>query len=294
MVRQLLTSARKPEPRLEPVDVNGLIVELRNLLKQIFPKTIELSLNVSDIPLVMADANQVNQLLLNLCVNARDAMPQGGNLLLKTEIISGAELRERFEEAREQRYVRIKVCDTGVGMDAETRSRIFEPFCTTKQPGQGTGLGLSAVYGIIKNHAGIVDVTSDLNRGTTFDIYLPLPQRELEAVESEQQLDERRVRPEPGATILFVDDEIIQLRLMEKVLEHEGYRVLGASDGPEAVAMHLKHKDEISLVVLDLQLPKMNGWEAFQNMRKIQPNLKALIATGFAPADLEAEVTREG
>ena len=106
MVRQLLTSARKTEPRLEPVDVNGLIVELRNLLKQIFPKTIELSLNVSDIPLVMADANQVNQLLLNLCVNARDAMPQGGNLLLKTEIISGAELRERFEEAREQRYVR--------------------------------------------------------------------------------------------------------------------------------------------------------------------------------------------
>jgi two-component system, cell cycle sensor histidine kinase and response regulator CckA len=293
IVRQLLTLARKTGARLEPTDANGLMVELTNLLKEIFPKTIDLSLELSEVPLVMADANQMNQVILNLCVNARDAMPQGGNLLLKSDVVSGTELRQRFNEAKEDRYLRIRVSDSGMGMDAETRSRIFEPFFTTKEHGHGTGLGLSVVYGIINNHGGFVDLKSEIDQGTTFDIYLPLPKEELELVEIKRQLDEeRKVRPGAGATLLFVDDETIQLHLMEKVLEREGYRVLTASDGAEAVEMHLRHQDEIAIVILDLQLPSINGWEAFQMMRKIQPRLKALFATGFAPPEIEAELTK--
>jgi signal transduction histidine kinase/ActR/RegA family two-component response regulator len=293
LVRQLLTLGRKTAAHLEPTDANGIIIGLTKLFEEIFPKTIELTLDLSKVPLVMADANQINQIILNLCINARDAMPQGGKLLLKSDVVSGTELRQRFKEAQEERYLRIRVSDTGIGMDAETRSRIFEPFFTTKEHGQGTGLGLSVVYGIISNHAGFVDLASEVNQGTTFDIYLPLPKDELQLIEIKQQLDEgRKVRPGAGATVLFVDDEIIQLRLMEIVLEREGYRVLRASDGAEAVEMHLRHKDEIAIVILDLQLPKMNGWEAFQLMRKTQPKLKALFATGFASPEIEAKLTQ--
>jgi PAS domain S-box-containing protein len=293
LVRQLLTLGRKTAAHLEPTDANGIIIGLTKLFEEIFPKTIELTLDLSKVPLVMADANQINQIILNLCINARDAMPQGGKLLLRSDVVSGTELRQRFKEAQEERYLRIRVSDTGIGMDTETRSRIFEPFFTTKEHGQGTGLGLSVVYGIVSNHAGFIDLTSEVDQGTTFDIYLPLPKNELELVEIKQQRDEgRKIRPGAGATVLFADDEIIQLRLMEMVLEREGYRVLRASDGAEAVEMHLRHKDEIAIVILDLQLPKMNGWEAFQMMRKTQPKLKALFATGFASPEIQAKLTQ--
>lgn len=294
IVRQLLTLARKTEARLEPTDANGVIIGLTKLLKETFPKTIELTLDlVSELPLVMLDANQINQVILNLCVNARDAMPQGGKLLLKTEVVSGTELRQRFVEAQEKRYVRIRVSDTGIGMDAETSGRIFEPFFTTKEHGQGTGLGLSVVYGAINNHAGFVDLTSEVGQGTTFDIYLPLPQNELELVEIQQQADgERKVRPGVGATVLFVDDEIRQLRLMQNFFESEGFKVLLAKDGAEAVETHLRHKDEIAVVILDLRLPKMNGLEAFRAMKNIKPKLKAIFATGFPSPEVEAELAK--
>ena len=293
MVRQLLTLARKSEARLEPTDTNGIILGLTKLLKETFPKTIELTLDLTDVPLVMADGSQINQVLLNLCVNARDAMPQGGKLLLKTEVVSGTELRRRFREAQEERYVLIRVNDTGTGIDASTRERIFEPFFTTKEHGQGTGLGLSVVYGVINNHAGFVDVRSAVGQGTTFDIYLPLPKNKLEPVDIKQQLDrERKIRPGAGATVLFVDDEIKQLRLMQDFLESEDFKVLAARDGAEAVQMHLRHKDEIAVVVLDLRLPKMNGLEAYLAMRNIQPKLKALFATGLPSPELEAELDK--
>ena len=295
VVRQLLIVARKSETRLEPTDTNDLIRGLAKLLKETLPKNIEVTLDLIDVPLVMADAGQINQVLLNLCVNARDAMPQGGKLSLKTEVVSGIELGQGFKEGQEKGYVRIRVSDTGIGIDAETRTRIFEPFFTTKARGQGTGLGLSVAYGVINNHGGFINVTSEVDQGTTFDIYLPLPKNEPELVQIKRQPEPERkgTRPGAGATVLLVDDEIRQLRLMKNLLETEGFKVLPASDGAEAVETHLRHKDEIAVAILDLQLPKMNGLEAFRTMRKIQPKLRALFATGFSSPEVEAEIVEE-
>ncbi|MGH7793919.1 MAG: hybrid sensor histidine kinase/response regulator [Candidatus Binatia bacterium] len=291
VVRQLLTLARKTEARLEPTNVNGLIAGLTKLLSETFPKTIEMTLDlIAEPPLLMADPNQINQVILNLCVNARDAMPQGGKLLLKTAVVSGVELPQSFDGGLQERYVRLRVSDTGTGMALSVKQRIFEPFFTTKEPGQGTGLGLSVAYGIVASHGGFLDVTSELGQGTTFDIYLPLAKNNLESIASQRQPDGDGRRPGAGATILFVDDEIRQLRRMQNFLESEGLKVLAASDGAEAVEVHLRHKNDIAVVVLDFRLPKLNGIEAFRTMRNTQPNLKALIATGFPTREVEAQL----
>jgi signal transduction histidine kinase len=174
VVQQLLTLARKTEPRLEPTDVNKLLRELMHLLQESFPKVIELNLVANhELPPVNADPNQITQALLNLCVNARDAMPDGGKLTLKTEVVAGKSLREDGE-ANAERYVCIAITDTGTGIDEDIQSRVFEPFFTTKRTDQGTGLGLSVVYGIVKNHKGFIQVESKPMHGATFRVYLPV------------------------------------------------------------------------------------------------------------------------
>ncbi len=174
VVQQLLTLARKTEPRLEPTDVNKLLRELMHLLQESFPKVIQLNLVANhELPPVTADPNQINQALLNLCVNARDAMPDGGKLTLKTEVVAGESLREDGE-ANAERYVCIAITDTGTGIDEDIQSRVFEPFFTTKRTDRGTGLGLSVVYGIVKNHNGFIQVESKPMHGATFRVYLPV------------------------------------------------------------------------------------------------------------------------
>jgi two-component system cell cycle sensor histidine kinase/response regulator CckA len=174
LVQQLLTLARKTETKLESININALIQRMRNLLKETFPKTIELMLDLArEVASITADANQITQVLLNICVNARDAMPDGGRLTLKTEEVAGKSLAD-FGEVRAERYVCIAVTDTGSGMDANVQSRIFEPFFTTKEVGQGTGLGLAVVYGIVKSHNGFIQVESKPTRGTTFRVYFPV------------------------------------------------------------------------------------------------------------------------
>jgi CheY-like chemotaxis protein len=241
----------------------------------------------------MADPNQINQVLLNLCVNARDAMPNGGELRLATGTITGAELRDRFQDARERQYAWISVADTGSGMDETTKERIFEPFFTTKEPGRGTGLGLSVAYGIIRNHGGFVSVASQPRAGTIVCIYLPISEDAAPTdVRQEAYKGEGGEFLGAGETILFVDDEARQLRVMKNFLEGEGYRVLPAADGAEAVEMYLRHKDEIAVVVLDLGLPKLNGWEAFQKMKQENPGLQAIIATGYMSAEIESQMAQ--
>jgi two-component system, chemotaxis family, CheB/CheR fusion protein len=174
LVQQLLTLARKTETKLESINANTVIQELSNLLKETFPKSIELTLDLARrLPAIMADPNQITQVLLNLCVNARDAMPDGGRLALKTDVIDGKELEE-YGDLKAAEYVSIEVTDTGTGMDENVQSRIFEPFFTTKETGQGTGLGLAVVYGIVKSHNGFVQVKSKPMRGTTFRLYFPV------------------------------------------------------------------------------------------------------------------------
>jgi two-component system, cell cycle sensor histidine kinase and response regulator CckA len=293
LVRQLLAVARKSETQFERVEINGLLQGLQALLQETFPKTIDVFLRLEPaLPTLTADPNQIHQAMLNLCLNSRDAMAEGGELLLKTGSISGVELRRHFQEARQAQYIRISVTDTGHGIDKTIRNRVFEPFFTTKSQGQGSGLGLSVVYGIVTNHGGFLDVASEQGRGTTFDIYLPVPSDIGPFIQAADGNEERAAEPSAGngATILFVEDEIHQLNLMQKNLEAEGHRVLTARDGPEAVQTYLRHKKEIDLVVLDLGLPKLNGWEAYKMMKEADSNVKAIFATGFISPEIEAHL----
>jgi CheY-like chemotaxis protein len=241
---------------------------------------------------VLADPNQIHQALLNICLNARDAMPEGGKLLIRTGKIFGAKLHERFADAKEIPYAFITVSDTGTGMDEPTKSRIFEPFFTTKEVGQGAGLGLSVAYGIVSDHGGFLDVTSEPGRGTTLHVYLPHVERRHGSLEDRRPRGARLFPDSRGAgqTVLFVEDEIRQVELMRKALEAAGYRVLAATDGLEAVEIFSQHKDEIAVVVLDIGLPKLNGWEALQKMKEIDPTLKPIIASGNIPPQIDALV----
>jgi PAS domain S-box-containing protein len=289
LVQQLMSLSRKSEAKLEPVRLNSLAEKLANLLTETFTKTIIITLQLEPgLPAINGDENQLHQTLLNLCVNARDAMPEGGRISLKTGIVPGADLRRRFPEAAAERYVSITVNDSGMGMDDVTQRRIFEPFFTTKPVGHGTGLGLAVVYGIVQNHDGFVEVKSKLGHGTTFFIYLPVPS-EAALPRSDGGSKDTTLNSEGrGETILFVDDEQTQLKAMRRFLESKGYRVLSAKDGFEALETFKQHKDVIAVAVLDLGLPQLGGWQALQQMREIRPGLKALIATGFVSPEVEA------
>jgi signal transduction histidine kinase len=185
LVQQLLTIARKAEVKFDRTDINALVRRLTKLLAGTFPNRLMISLELDPgVPNLQVDANQLNQALLNLCINARDAMPDGGNLFLRTRSLSGAELCDRFREIKSERYVCISVADTGLGMTEDIKSRVFEPFFTTKEPGKGTGLGLSVVYGIVSNQNGFIDVTTEPSRGSTFHIYLPVPKDQAALVET--------------------------------------------------------------------------------------------------------------
>ncbi|HEX2226252.1 MAG TPA: response regulator [Candidatus Binatia bacterium] len=294
LVQQLMAMGRRTDARFEALQLNEVIAKLETILNETFPKTIVTSLILdSELPRINGNAQQINQALLNLCVNARDAIGTSGSIVICTETVMGGDVRQRFQEAKEDRYACISVSDSGCGMDAASQARIFEPFFTTKEGSHGTGLGLSVVYGIVRSHAGFIDVESAPGAGTTFRIYLPLADESPESTSKTDLLTERSQPAGGGETILFVDDEENQLQLMRRFLESEGYKVSAAKDGAEAVELFLKNKDTIDLAVLDVRLPKLNGWEAFQRMREVRPEIRALFATGLLSPEMEAEIARE-
>jgi two-component system cell cycle sensor histidine kinase/response regulator CckA len=301
-VRQLLTLARKTEANLVSTNANQIISELAKLLKHTFPKTINVALELDRrLPSMMADPSQISQVLLNLCVNARDAMPSGGNLTVRTTLVHRRTVAEHHAEAVAPWYVCIEVVDTGVGMDAGVRSRIFEPFFTTKETGQGTGLGLSIVYAIVKNHHALIDVESQPGRGTTFRLYLPIASVKEKSSAEPVPLEAPVQREEPAVkagndrgTILLAEDEENMVQLLKRVLGQRGYQVLVAADGAVAIDLFSRHSHEIDVVLLDLGLPKIAGWDLIRRLKDKNPAVNVVVASGYIEPELKSKMFEAG
>ncbi len=293
LVRQMLTFARQTDVVLQAMNVNVIVGDVIKMLAATFPKTIEFVKRLdADIPLVTADLTQLHQVFLNLCVNARDAMPEGGKITISTSLTQGATVKKKFPTALRDAYVQISIADTGSGIDETTRKRIFEPFFTTKELGKGTGLGLSVVYGVVQSHDGFIDVESQVGKGTTFHFYLPAAPRGAEAEKKSSNIE--AVVKGGTETVLLVEDEEALLALIRKVLEAKGYRVLTAQDGLEALDFYKRHSDQIAVVVSDMGLPKLGGWEAAQRMKEINVDVKIILASGFLEPGRKEKLIREG
>ncbi len=292
LVQRLLTFSRKTETKLLDLDLNQRIRQTHKFLQRTIPKMIDIELMlIEDLGVIHADPTQMDQVLMNLAVNARDAMPEGGKLIIETSnVVLDEDYARSHVEAKPGEYVLLGVSDTGSGMDKETLEHIFEPFYTTKAPGQGTGLGLAMVFGIVKQHHGFINCYSEVGRGTTFNIYLP-------AVVSEAQSDQPVVTamPQGGTeTVLLVDDEEFVRDLGKRILERSGYTVLTASNGEEALDLYNKGRDKISLVILDLIMPEMGGKQCLEKLLKIDPKVRVLIASGFAASGQTNEAIEAG
>jgi signal transduction histidine kinase/ActR/RegA family two-component response regulator len=293
LVQRLLTMAQKTTGKPTMLKANVLIEGLIKIVSETFPKEIEVGSSLAaNLPPIMADKTQLEQVLLNLFLNARDAMPEGGRLSLETSLVSGAELNLGGVTA--DCYLCIKVTDTGIGMDQSIRNRIFEPFFTTKNKSQSTGLGLSVVYGIIKNHNGFVDVESKPGSGTTFRVYLPVSSNSQESIPQRVKAEPGAIRSDQASTILVVEDEVKALDFLAKVLLRQGYNIFKASDGQMALQVFEQHKDNIDAVLLDLGLPKIMGRDVLHKIKKAKPNLTVVVASGFFEADLEPEIGAVG
>ncbi len=282
LVKQVLSFARGVEGKRKILQVKFLISEIKQIAKETFPKSIEICTNLpQNLWTVSGDATQLHQVLLNLCVNARDAMPHGGTLSISAENLFIDENYAGMNlDARTGSYLVITVTDTGMGIPAEILDRIFEPFFTTKEVGQGTGLGLSTVIGIIKSHGGFVKVYSEVGRGTQFKVFLPA----VGAAET-QQLEDLELPQGDGELILVVDDEAAIRDITKTSLQTYNYKALTASDGIEAVALYAEHREEISVVLTDMMMPFMDGPTTIRTLQKINPQVKIIATSGLASSD---------
>ncbi|MBI4824378.1 MAG: response regulator [Nitrospirae bacterium] len=266
----------------EPVDINRLIKELLGLLGRTFDMSISVKTGLSDERLyVFGDSNTIYQALLNICVNAGDAMPEGGTLTIETSRFYATEgFLVGHLQAKSGAYIQINVTDTGMGIEKKHLERIFEPFFTTKELGRGTGLGLAIVYGIVKDHGGFIDVYSEPGKGTTFKLYLPAYEEEVTLKKEDET--SRLEADVSGTTILVVDDEEPLRRLCRELLESAKYTVLTAQDGLEAVTVFQENKDLVSLVILDMIMPNLSGYETLRRLKAIKPSLKVILTSGFS------------
>ena len=291
LVKQILTFARKSDTEFGPVDVNDLVMEIMTMILETFPRTLTYSQNFDKaVPYINADRSQLHQALLNLCVNARDAMPKGGVLTINTQMVSVASLRNQHPDVAASSYVCIEVIDTGEGMSEEIRKRIFEPFFTTKGIGKGTGLGLSVVFGVIQSHKGFIDVDSELGKGTTFRFYLPASQ----VAEPIKETKEKTLEEMSGGTetLLVVEDEEALMMSLQMVLVDKGYKVLSARDGFTALKIYQEKKNEIALVLTDLGLPNISGLEVCNKIKKINPNQHVILASGYIDPNMKSELLK--
>ncbi|HAJ63141.1 MAG TPA: hybrid sensor histidine kinase/response regulator [Cyanobacteria bacterium UBA8543] len=282
LVKQVLSFARGLEGKFTVLQVKHLISEIKQIALQTFPKSIEISTDISQsLWTVCGDATQLHQVLMNLCVNARDAMPNGGTLSISAKNLFIDQNYARLNlDAQVGSYIVIRVTDTGMGIPPEILDRIFEPFFTTKEIGKGTGLGLSTAIGIIKSHGGFVNVYSEVGRGTEFKVYLPAAE-----VTQTQPVEDLELPQGHGEFILVVDDEAPIRDISKAVLETYNYQAITASDGIEAIALYAEHQQEISVVLADMMMPEMDGLTTIRMLQRINPEVKIIAVSGLAQRD---------
>lgn len=281
LVRQLLTFSRKAKSRTVALDLNKEIISVRKILERTLPKMIDINLHLGrELAPVTADPVQIEQVLLNLGTNAADAMPDGGTLVIETESVTFTDdYLDTHVGTRAGEYVLLSISDTGQGMDKDVVEHIFEPFFSTKEFGKGTGLGLASVYGIVKSYGGYISCYSEVGQGTTFKLYLPAAERQAVPEEKNAEGDLPRGGTE---TILLVDDEESIRTFASAVLRRFGYRVLTGASGEEALEVIGRTEEKIALIILDLGMPGMGGHKCLQEIRKIDPPAKVLIASGYS------------
>ncbi|MEK6697874.1 MAG: ATP-binding protein [Nitrospirota bacterium] len=291
LTQRLLLFSRKQAGNLKPLDLNKAVGKAKKLLKSLIGEDIDFQLMSCPAStagaaagpenlIVRADTAQLEQVLMNLAANARDAMPGGGRLIIETGLY---EMDDDFVRAHGYgtpgRYAFMGVTDTGTGMDENTQKRVFEPFFTTKEVGKGTGLGLSVVYGIVKQHNGYITVSSEPGKGAAFRVYLPIIHGEAEREKTAETPVPQRGRE----TVLLAEDDADVRRFMKSVLDKFGYRVITATDGKEAVHKYRKHRGRVELLLFDLVMPRKTGKKAYEEIRKMTPDIKVLFSSGYAP-----------
>jgi CheY-like chemotaxis protein len=279
LTHQLLAFSRKQALSMQAVDLTVVVESMAGMLKRVIGEDVELRLDTSgSLRTVLADVGQVEQVIMNLAVNARDAMPAGGTLLIGT---TGVDVDGRGQHGpdsiRPGGYVLLTVRDSGAGMPREVRDRIFEPFFTTKEVGMGTGLGLATVYGIVKQHNGYIFVDSDLGRGTEFRLYLPAGSTQPLIPRGEPSA----ALPRGSETVLVVEDDPLIRGLLREVLESFGYQVIEAGSGPEAAQRSGEHGERIDLLLTDVVMPGMNGRELADLLRRDRPGMRVLYLSGY-------------
>lgn len=289
LTNRLLTFGKKQTLQMKNINLNDLISELKKFMRRTIQKNIEIEfISEPGLKIIKADPAAIEQILLNLCINARDAMPEGGNLRIKTKNIF---LDEPFHQAhpiiKTGNHVLLEVSDNGMGMDEETRQRIFEPFFTTKQSDKGTGLGLAIVYGLVNQHKGVIEVDSQIGKGTTFKIYLPV----IEQQAKEKILMEPMIVRGGTETILVSEDDEELRKMAENILTSADYRVFTASGGEQTIKVFNKHSGKIDLVILDMSMPKKGGTDIYNILHSAKPDIKVLFTRGYSSNDMHDKIT---
>ncbi len=292
IVHQVLTFARGVEVERSPLKIGHLVKEVEKIVRETFPKAIKAKSSIpSDVWTVSGDPTQLHQVLLNLCLNARDAMPAGGTISFHAENIRLDDQFARMHiEAKPGPHVLIKMSDTGAGMKPEVMDKIFEPFFTTKEPGKGTGLGLSTALSIVRSHGGFLGVYSEPGRGTTFSIYLPALGGDRSWIQEQRRVSMKG----KGELVLVVDDESAILSITKATLEANGYKVVTARDGTEALAAYASHRKKVKVVLMDMMMPYMDGPLAIRALQKMNPDVRIIATSGLMTAGKAAEAAEIG
>lgn len=286
MVKQILTFARGHEGIASAVDVKHLLADIYKIIRGTFPKSIEVSIDIApDLLIISVDITQIHQILMNLCVNARDAMVNGGKLMISAQNIFIDENYAKMSlDAKVGNYVVITIADTGVGIAPENIDKIFDPFFTTKEIGKGTGLGLSTVLGLVKNNHGFIEVSSIVHQGSQFKVYLPIADKQ-----TPQQQEDIELIPGNGELILVVDDESAIRQVAQHTLESFNYDVITASDGIEALAIYVQNKNKIKLILIDMMMPSMDGVTAIQALQRMNPKVPIIAMSGLTSTEVNAK-----